>query len=472
MSHGSRATPVAWALAGAGLLVAVARRLRRRAAIGLPQEELERLARFDPLTGVGNRVVFRDRLEHALARAERNDQRLAVLFLDIDRFKDINDQFGHEVGDGVLSAVAARLSSISRRADTVARLGGDEFTILLEGLNDPAGATTVAQKILDVMEEPIRVAGRTLTVSCSIGVALSPDDGTTAGQLMQHADHAMYRAKSDGRRRYQFSTPALREANEARVRMVHDLRRAIDKQALRLLYQPQVDIVTGEIVAVEALVRWVLPDGREVPAAAFIEVAEETNLMQPLTEWVLDKAASDAAGWTTGDLEGARVAVNLSPSQFVRSDLATVTRASLDRAALPAHRLEFEVTEEALSTRPDAAAEQLHELASMGVRLSVDDFGTGHSSLQHLERFPLHALKIAEPLIGDPRSQVPLAIVELAARFGLTTVAEGVETKEQLQHLRRIGCDRAQGFFFTRPLPSTGLETWVTERIVSPGAVG
>lgn len=472
MSPRRSSQPAAWLAVGVAVAAGVASLAgslsRRRLWRLRSPEQMERLARRDALTGLGNRVVFRDRLEHALARSERTDQRVAVLFLDLDRFKDINDQYGHETGDQVLREVARRLQALSRRGDTIARPGGDEFTVLLEGLDDPGGAATVAEKILAALEQPIEVGGHAVQVSTSIGVAISPDDGTTAHELIEHADQAMYSAKSAGRRRYQFSTSALRQANEARMQMVRDLRRAIEQEELRLLYQPQINLSDGRVIAVEALVRWVLPDGHEVPAAAFIEVAEETNLMQPLSEWVLARACTEAAAWNDPVLGGATIAVNLSQSQFAREDLAEFVGTTLEHAGLPTDRLEFEITEQALSERPDVAAEQLHTLAAMGVTIAVDDFGTGHSSLANLERFPLGALKIAEQLVAATDTQVPEVIVDLARRFGLATVAEGVETESQFDALARIGCDRAQGFLICPPLSAVDLRAWARGREVSP----
>lgn len=450
------------AIAGIGILAAAARGIVAWAS-RTDEDRIARLARRDPLTGVGNRVVLRDRLEHALAQTERTGNRLAVLFIDVDRFKDVNDQFGHDVGDEVLRVIARRLQSVSRRGDTVGRLGGDEFTLILENLDGPTGAATVAQKILDVMEDPVEVAGRSIRVSVSIGVALTPDDGEDAATLLQHADRAMYSAKAAGRHRYQLSTSALREANLARVRMIRELRAAIESEALRLLYQPQIDVATGEVVVAEALVRWVLPDGQEVPAAAFIEIAEDTDLMRPLNEWVLRQACQEAAAWTGTPLADMRVAVNVSPSQFAREGLEQLVRDTLDSAGLEPGRLELELTERALAQRPDNALATLRALDLMGVTIAVDDFGLGHSSLRHLERFPIHVLKIAEGFVSDRETQVPEVIVELARRFGFQTVAESVEHPAQRQRLERIGCDRIQGYLVSPPLAADELMAWASD---------
>lgn len=451
-------------LAGACTLAGAARWLVTRGPLSLADEErLARLARRDPLTGLSNRIVLRDRLEHAIDQTERTGRRVGVLFIDVDHFKDVNDQFGHDVGDEVLRVIARRLESVSRRGDTVGRLGGDEFAIILENLDGPNGAATVAQKILAAMEEPIEAAGRTLVISISIGVALTPDDGEDAASLLQHADRAMYAAKSAGRQRFELSSSSLREANLARLDLLEGLRAAIETEALRLVYQPQVDLRTGEVVVVEALVRWVLENGKEVPAAAFIEVAEDTALMEPLTAWVLHRACEDAAAWSGTALGTTRVAVNLSPSQFAREGTAEAVSATLGAAGLAPQRLEIEVTERALAERPHDALDVVRAMDALGVTLAVDDFGLGHSSLRHLERFPIHVLKIDEEFVSERGTQVPEVIVDLARRFGLQTVAEGVERPDQRRRLERIGCDRIQGYLVSRPLPADELLRWADQ---------
>lgn len=464
--RGATGPSLAWTavLASACVVAGAARWILARADGARNDEErLARLARRDPLTGISNRIVLRDRLEHAIDQTGRTGRRVGVLFIDVDRFKDLNDQFGHDVGDEVLRVIARRLESVSRRGDTVGRLGGDEFTLILENLDDATGAATVAQKVLDVMEEPIDAAGRMLAVSVSIGVALTPDDGEDAATLLQHADRAMYAAKSAGRHRFTLSTSSLREANLARVDLLKGLRAAIEQQALRLVYQPQVDLRTDEVVVAEALVRWVLEDGTEVPAAAFIEVAEETELMRPLTDWVLRRACQDAASWSGSALGATRVAVNLSPSQFAREGMHHVVAAALAGAGLEPGRFEVEVTERALAERPDRALEVVRGLDDLGVTVAVDDFGLGHSSLRHLERFPLHVLKIAEEFVSDHGTPVPEVIVDLARRFGLQTVAEGVERPEQRLRFEQMGCDRIQGYLVSRPLTADALLEWADE---------
>ncbi len=422
------------------------------------KQQLETLARYDHLTGLANRMMFRDRLDHAVNAAERSGKRVALMYLDLDKFKDVNDQLGHDAGDELLIEVAERLQGVARRADTIARLGGDEFTVILEGLDSPDGAATVADKLLEIMEVPVDLAGRQVTVTTSIGIAVYPDDADNVEDLLRHADSAMYQAKGAGRNTFQFSTPELREANVKRLRTIAELRTAIAKQRLRLVYQPQISVKTGELVGVEALVRWIQPDGSEVPASEFIELAEDTDLMAPLGDWVLEEACRQNVEWQRLGLPPLRMAINLSSRQFRQLNLATAIATTLNETGMDASLLELEVTEGSLVEDIDTSSATLRLLKGIGVRLAIDDFGTGYSSLSYLKKFPIDSLKIDGSFLEDlgPESSedaaIPAAIVGLARHLGMEAAAEGVESESQLAFLRRVGCDRAQGYHVSRPL--------------------
>ncbi|MFP5308993.1 MAG: putative bifunctional diguanylate cyclase/phosphodiesterase [Actinomycetes bacterium] len=434
--------------------------------------QLEHLARFDHLTGLANRTMFRDRLDHAVASAGRSEEHVALMFVDLDRFKDVNDQLGHDAGDRLLVEIGRRLQDVARRTDTVARIGGDEFTVLLEHLDSPDGAATAAQKILDALSVPVDLGGRQVVVSGSIGIAMYPDDARTVDELLRHADTAMYEAKASGKNTFQFSTPELRERNLTRLRTISELRRAVDTEGLRLRFQPQVSLETDEVVAVEALVRWMRQDGSEVQAADWIGLAEDTDMMGPMGEWVLAEACRQGAAWQREGLS-LRVAVNLSERQFRQADIAAQVGSALEASGLPAELLELEITEHTLVQDIEAAHVTLRLLKGMGVRIVIDDFGTGYSSISYLKRFPIDALKIDGEFVRDVGSgtddaMVSAAITGLARHLGLETVAEGVETEAQLAQLRRLGCDRAQGYLVSRALEADDVPGVVRRRRIAP----
>ena len=426
----------------------------------LLEEKLAHQAFHDPLTDLPNRSLFLDRVDHALKRARRRGERVAVLFMDLDNFKVINDSLGHEVGDELLIAVAGRLSSCLRPVDTAARLGGDEFVVLLEDVEDPQEATKVAVRIEEALRAPFWVGGHHLFVTTSVGVALGGDDADRSGDLLRNADLAMYRAKEGGKDSHAVFEPGMNEKALERLGMEADLRRALDKEEFRVYYQPKVSLKSGRIVAQEALVRWEHPERGLVPPAEFIPLAEETGLIVPLGQWVLEEACRQAKEWqnlypTDPSL---RMSVNLSGAQFKRPDLGASVAEVLSETGLDPRDLILEITESMMVEDVGDALATLQELKSLGVKIAVDDFGTGYSSLSYLKRFPVDFLKIdrsfVEGLGRDSKDEgLVSASIELAHALDLEAIAEGVETEAQLEYLRSLGCDLAQGFYFQKPSP-------------------
>ena len=408
-------------------------------------------ALHDPLTELPNRSLFVDRLRQAEQRAVRSGTAVGVLFLDLDGFKTINDSLGHARGDELLIAVAARLSEALRAGDTAARLGGDEFSVLIDGLTDEREAVLVAQRMLDALRTPVDLGGHVVTVRASIGVATARGPG---GDLLRDADLAMYQAKSQGRDRVVSFDGDMHAAMVASVAVEHELRQALAEDGLWLAYQPIVDLETGAITAAEALCRWTLPP------LEFIPLAEETGLIVPLGAWVLEEACRTAASWP-GDLS---VNVNVSSVQLRSNEFVATVAGALERGGLSPHRLVLELTETVLMTDFKRTAGLLRELQTLGVRIAIDDFGTGHSSLQYLQALPLDTLKIPKPFIDTLDSgggALAQAIVDLGRSFGLTVVAEGIETEAQREALRALGCTRGQGYLFARPLSAEALLTAV-----------
>jgi diguanylate cyclase (GGDEF)-like protein/PAS domain S-box-containing protein len=419
---------------------------RRRA-----EEQIEYQAYHDALTGLPNRLLFRDRLTIALAHAKRQQTSLVVMFLDLDRFKVVNDTLGHSLGDGLLRVVAERLRSELREGDTIARMGGDEFTVLLSDLRDPGDAAKIAQKLLDTVAQPVRVEGHELYVTTSIGIALFPNDGNTAELLLKNADSAMYRAKEAGRNSYQLCTPAMNTRAAERLLVENALRRAIDREELVLHFQPLVRLDTRETVGMEALLRWNRPGYGIVPPATFIGIAEETRMIVPIGEWVLREACRHARAHGMR-----RVAVNLSPRQFQQSDLRDVVARALDESGLDPRLLELEITESTAMFHTERSIATLTELRDLGVSIALDDFGTGHSSLSYLRHFPIDRVKIDREFVAEidkSRSNraIVSAIVAMAHGLDLAVTAEGVETEAQVEFLREQKCEEVQGFLFGRP---------------------
>jgi diguanylate cyclase (GGDEF)-like protein len=434
---------------------------RRRLAAEL--ESARRLslhfAHHDTLTGLPNRELFAARLRELIARSRRQPTDLAVAFIDLDRFKHINDTLGHAMGDQLLGQVGGRLRGCLRETDTAARRGGDEFTLILPGIARGQDANKVARKILGVLSKPYMVDGHELFVSASLGIALFPADGTDAESLIKHADIAMYRAKARGGGIYQFYVPELGEKALDRIELETSLHQAIEREQFVLHYQPQFDLRTEAVVGMEALVRWQHPDLGTIGPDEFVPVAEETGLIVQLGEWVLEEACRQACEWAAQGLPAVPVAVNFSARQFQFRQPVERVRKGLSRTGLDPARLEIELTESAVMKDPSSAIETLRALREMGIGVSIDDFGTGHSSLAYLKRFPITKLKIdktfVRTLLVDPKdAAITRAIVGMAHSLELRAVAEGVETGEQLGFLREAGCDELQGYLFSRPLPA------------------
>ena len=417
------------------------------------EDRLAYLAQFDALTGLPNRHLFHDRLAQMLAQAKRNNSLMAVLFIDLDRFKLVNDTLGHAVGDKLLKEAAVRLQQCVRLSDTVGRLGGDEFSAILSELSRPADASVVAQKVIEALTRPFVLDGYETYVSASIGITVFPDDGDAPGTLIMNADAAMYRAKEQGRDNFQFFTREMNERALARVQMESQLRRAIERSEFILHYQPRIDLATGTICGFEALLRWNHPDRGVVSPAEFIPVLEDTGLILPVGEWVIGEACRRMVEWRRAGLSVPPVAVNLSARQFQQKDLESSVRRIVAETGADATLLQFEITESLLMDDPAAAARTLRGLRDSGVKLSVDDFGTGYSSLAYLKRFPLDALKIDRAFVRDIATDpedaaIALAIINLAHTLELQVVAEGVETEAQLDFLIAHGCDEMQGYYF------------------------
>ncbi len=427
---------------------------RRRA-----EERVEFQAYHDMLTGLPNRLLLRDRLSVAMAHAHRRRQHLALMFLDLDHFKLINDTLGHSTGDRLLQDLAQRLSGCVRQDDTVARVGGDEFTLLFPGLGRGLDAVRMAQKVLRSIAQPFFLDGQELNVTASVGIAIYPEDGKDAESLMSNADGAMYRAKDLGRNNYQLWTSGMNSRALERMALEGRLRRALERDEFVLHYQPIVDLATGQVVGMEALLRWQHPERGLVGPDTFIPVAEDSRLIIPIGEWVLGEACKQLRRWHDLGFTGLRVAVNLSGRQFQQQDIARTVEAALSETELPPHSLELEITESVAMQSAEWTASVLRILQRMGVRISIDDFGTGQSSLSYLKHFPLTTLKIDRSFVKDIRvnpdgEAIVNAVIALAHVLKLRVVAEGVETAEQIAFLREVGCEEMQGYYYSRPLPA------------------
>lgn len=428
------------------------------------ESQLEFQAHHDALTRLPNRLLLFSRLSHGIMLAQRESSKLALLMLDLDRFKDVNDSFGHAAGDELLQQVAHRLLAHLRGVDTVARLGGDEFTVVLEKISQPEDAARIANEIIASLSQPWPLSnGVTVRIGASIGISIFPDHGSTTQELMQHADAALYQAKAGGRGCYRYFSEELTLAARARIDMETRLHRAIAQSELNVYYQPQIDIASGAIVGAEALVRWEDPQDGLIQPGRFISVAEATGLIVDIGEWVLRETCMQGQRWIAAGLPPLILAVNLSPRQFLHGDIAELVSRVLAETGFPAAMLELELTESALMEREDDVAVLLNRLRAIGVRLSIDDFGTGYSSLAYLKRFPLDVLKIDKSFVdGIPHdlndNAISSAVIGMGHSLGFLVLAEGVENAEQLAFLQAHGCDRYQGFFCSEPVAADVFE--------------
>ncbi len=424
----------------------------------LAEEKIRELADFDALTKLPNRRLLHDRVEQLLATAERDESAVALMFLDLDHFKRVNDSLGHSVGDDLLCMVSQRLSTVVRRGDTLARLGGDEFVLAMPGIN-AAAAADVARRLLEECSVPFNMEGHDLTVTPSLGISVFPQDGKDIETLLRNADAAMYKAKELGRNTFQFYAAEMNKATLERLLMESNLRRALRQNEFVLHYQPLINLQNGLIIGVEALIRWQHPDLGLIMPDRFIQIAEDTGLINPIGDWVLCEACRQAQSWIDAGLPQMVMAVNVAPVQFRQAGFIEAVAGALGSSGLDSSLLELEVTERTVMHDADINLGTLSALHRMGVELSLDDFGTGYSSLSYLKRFPVGKLKIDRSFIRDLESDaddqaIASTIVSMGRNLRLTVLAEGVETAEQLALLRRMKCDMAQGFYFSRAVPA------------------
>jgi diguanylate cyclase len=431
-------------------------------------QQLRHLATHDALTGLPNRILLEDRLQQAIAHADRDMRSFAVMVCDLDRVKLINDSLGHRAGDELLQEVGRRLAAVVRAADTVARFGGDEFVLIATSVGSAEDAAGLASRVMDILQTPVQIADIDVHTSPSIGIAMYPADGATIQSLLAHADAAMYAAKRFGRGSFRRYAPGMDAGTEDRVQIESDLHNALTHGQFELYYQPKVDARTGEVRSAEALIRWAHPTRGVVSPAQFIPVAEECGLIGAIGAWVIREACRQTRAWQLDGVPTLRVSVNLSASQFRDSGLLDSIRRALDDAGLDARYLEVELTESAVMSDPEQSIAILEQLSAMGVLVSVDDFGTGYSSMSYLRRFPIDKLKIDRVFIDEIVSRpedasIVRAIVSLAHSLRLKVVAEGVETPAQLDFLKTAGCDEYQGYHFSRPLPAADFERLIRE---------
>jgi len=419
--------------------------------------QVQVMAYYDALTGLPNRALLQDRISVALASARRRHEKVALLFLDLDQFKTINDSLGHSVGDLLLKGFAKRLKQGTREQDAVARLAGDEFVVLLSTVKETGDAAVAAQRIVDSMAAGFVVQDRLLNVTCSIGISIFPDDCTRGEALMKNADIAMYCAKQSGRNMFQFFTKEMSVQALERLRLESSLRGALQRKEFFLVYQPQVDITTGRITSVEALLRWHHPELGLIPPDKFIPFAENSGLIISIGEWVLKTACAQARQWQSDGLPVVPVAVNVSSVQFAQRNFVDLVRTALCETGLDPQYLELELTESLLISNADVMLAVLKDLKEMGVKLAIDDFGTGYSSLSYLRHFPVYKLKIDRSFVRDltvnaDDAAITDTIISMAKSLGLTVVAEGVENEDQFSFLQQHRCDEMQGFYFSKPL--------------------
>jgi len=425
----------------------------------MAQREMIKLAHHDVLTGLPNRILLHDRLQQARALAHRMQTRFALLFLDMDRFKIINDTLGHAMGDDLLRMIGQRLKGCYRETDTIARIGGDEFVILMLNVDDQADVRLLNDKLLQEFAQPFMIRNHELFVTTSGGICIYPDDEDDVETMMQKADIAMYHAKSLGRNNIQFYNDSMDQNASRRFTISNSMRRGLDRGEFRLYYQPKLDVSSDCIVATEALVRWQHPELGLLAPTEFIQLAEESGLIVELGEWVLREACRQNVAWQKDGMQGLRVAVNLSGYQLQHSRLVETVRTILEETGMPGESLEFEITESVIMQNPDYAVEVLNEITNLGIHISIDDFGTGYSSLSHLKRFSVNTLKIDKSFVRDVEhnttdAAIATAIIAMGSSLNLKVIAEGVETEQQMTFLRDNNCDQVQGFLISRPLPA------------------
>lgn len=428
--------------------------------------ELVRLAQFDQLTGLPNRTLLRERVNHALARAMRSGSGVATLILDMDRFKEINDMLGHEVGDKLLIKAAKRIRANVRDQDTVARLGGDEFAVVLEGVSEAREVLPVIERIVESLREVTAVDGHEVNTSTSIGIAMYPENGSNLSELLRAADLAMYQAKSSGRACYQFFADAMQEEAQSRRALEWALRHAVEENEFQLVYQPQICLRTGGVIGVEALIRWMHPTRGLLTPYHFIGALEEFGLINEVGGWVLQTACEQMRRWQALELQSMRMSVNVSAQQFEDPLLIEKVRSALAKTELAPELLELELTESCLMSDPAQAGALLRQIRDIGVRIAIDDFGTGYSSLTYLNEFPLNVLKIDKSFVqsvesNDRGGPISKMIIGLGKNLGLQVIAEGVETPAQLAYMQEHGCDIAQGYLYSRPESPEDLTPWL-----------
>lgn len=444
--------------------------LRLQQLVNDKTEELHKLAFYDPLTKLCNRRLFNDLLTRMIATTERNDTRMALLYLDLDDFKRINDSLGHENGDKLLKVVGERLLAIVRKSDIVARIGGDEFCILLPNIQCSGNAAKVADKILQDIEKPIKLGTHSVRVTPSIGITLAPDDGTNTEKLLKNADMAMYSAKENSRNNFQFFAGKLNTNALERLILERELSQAVNNNEFILHFQPQICLITNKVKGIEALVRWQHPSRGFLPPGDFIQFAEDSRLIIPIGIWILEQACQQLKQLDRPDLT---VSVNLSPRQFADPNLLSSIKKALTMSNLEGHRLELEITETALMENMENAISTLKEIKSLGILIAIDDFGTGYSSLSQLKNLPADTLKIDREFIKDiiestENAVITEVIINMGHKLGLTIIAEGVETEEQMDFIIQIQCDMAQGYFFSRPLDADALSDFLSSNTEQP----
>jgi diguanylate cyclase (GGDEF)-like protein/PAS domain S-box-containing protein len=441
------------------------------------EQELRYLANYDTLTGLPNRALLSERLGRAIVRARRQETRVAVLFLDLDRFKDINDSLGHAAGDRLLKAAASRIQTTISASDTVARLGGDEFTVILEDVESLAAVERMAREILTAFSMPLEVDDRhDVNITPSLGISLYPDHALVPTDLLKFADTAMYQAKAEGRNTFQIYNETMDAESRRRAQILASLRKAIDKGEFRLVYQPRMSLSDGTITGVEALIRWHSTELGDISPMTFIPLAEESGLIIPIGEWVLQEACQTLKRWRNHNLTDLSMAVNVSAIQLLRGNLKQSVKRALEETGIPANRLELEITESMVMENAEQSTKLLNEIRDLGVSLAIDDFGTGYSSLVYLKRLPINTLKIDKAFVGDlvddPDDEaITATIITMSHSLGLNVIAEGVENEQQLRYLREQGCDEIQGYWLSPPIDGhrclAFIRSWQPNSIVS-----